>query len=309
MESNNNEYKKSKYEELVTQKDPKILEEWSKEQDILKSKLITTDSHSWNINFNNNKNSINQTNNNSINTNNKEELKYIAGMDISASKKYPNIAISALVICDKNLNIVYENYKLVKMEEPYIPGFLAFREVKHLINLINELKNTSPQFIPQIILIDGNGIFHVKGFGLASHLGVLVDIPTIGCSKTVFSVDGITKKSVKEIAKKNLLKGGDYYPLIGNSGVQWGWALKSNDECTNPMIISIGHKVSNDTALKIVQNTILHRVPQPIRLSDKVSRRLITAYENFIEKNNGNEFDVKSYFEKNYDVLHADLNE
>ena len=186
------------------------------------------------------------------------------------------------------------------MEEPYVPGFLAFREVNHLVALVNDLKKNSPQFLPQVILVDGNGILHVKGFGLACHLGVLVDIPCIGCSKHVFAVDGLTAKKVKEMSKKNLIKGGDYYPLIGDSGTNLGYALKSNDEVINPMIISLGHKISNETSLKIVQKTIIHRVPQPIRYSDKISRRLIAEYEKFINKNPGKEWDLKKYLEVNY---------
>ena len=288
------ESKKSKFDELIGLKDPEILEKWRKEQDELKLKLINKDFYKFNLNNDpNDKDSI--------------ELKYIAGVDISASKNMPDIAVSALVICDKDLKIVYEDYKLVKMTEPYVPGFLAFREVNHLVNLINDLKKNSPEFLPQIILVDGNGILHVKGFGLACHLGVLVDIPSIGCSKTVFSVDGITKKKVKELSKQYLIKGGDSYPLIGDSGTEWGYAFKSNDDVTNPMIISCGHKISNETALKIVKKTIVHRVPQPIRFSDKISRRLISEYENFIKKNPGKEWDLKDYLKNHYDSLHSNL--
>ena len=298
MESSNsqeNEQNKSKYNNLINSKEPEILEEWRKEQDNLKQKLIKSDFYNFNLDNNNNTNIT--------------ELKYIAGMDISAIKHNPNIAVSALVICDRNLKIVYEDYNLVKMDEPYIPGFLAFREVKHLVNLINDLKNNHPEFIPQVILVDGNGILHTKGFGLASHLGVLIDIPTIGCSKNVFNVDGISKIKVKEIAKKFLNKGGDHHPLIGDSGEQYGWAFRSNDESTNPMIISLGHKISNETALKIVKLCTIHRIPQPIRFSDKISRRLIAEYENFINKNPGKEWDLKQYLNENYAALHNDLND
>ena len=298
MESSNpqaNEQNKSKYNNLINSKEPEILEEWRKEQDNLKQKLIKSDFYNFNLDNNNNTNIT--------------ELKYIAGMDISAIKHNPNIAVSALVVCDRNLKIVYEDYNLVKMDEPYIPGFLAFREVKHLVNLINYLKNNHPEFIPQVILVDGNGILHTKGFGLASHLGVLIDIPTIGCSKNVFNVDGISKIKVKEIAKKFLNKGGDHYPLIGDSGEQYGWAFRSNDESTNPMIISLGHKISNETALKIVKLCTIHRIPQPIRFSDKISRRLIAEYENFINKNPGKEWDLKQYLNENYAALHNDLND
>ena len=278
MESSDSQTNKGKFNNLMNLKEPEILEEWRKEQDSLKQKLIKTDFYNFNLDNNNN---------------NTTELKYIAGMDISAIKHNPNIAVSALVICDRNLKIVYEDYKLVKMDEPYIPGFLAFREVKHLVNLINDLKTNHPEYIPQVILVDGNGILHTKGFGLASHLGVLIDIPTIGCSKNVFNVDGINKIKVKEIANKFLNKGGDYYPLIGDSGEQWGWAYRSNDESKNPMIISLGHKISNETALKIVKISTIHRIPQPIRYSDKISRRLVAEYEIFINKNPGNEWDLK----------------
>jgi deoxyinosine 3'endonuclease (endonuclease V) len=127
MESSNpqaNEQNKSKYNNLINSKEPEILEEWRKEQDNLKQKLIKSDFYNFNLDNNNNTNIT--------------ELKYIAGMDISAIKHNPNIAVSALVICDRNLKIVYEDYNLVKMGEPYIPGFLAFREVKHLVKLIND---------------------------------------------------------------------------------------------------------------------------------------------------------------------------
>ena len=296
MESSDSQTNKGKFNSLMNLKEPEILEEWRKEQDNLKQKLIKTDFYNFNLDNNNN-------------NNNTTELKYIAGMDISAIKHNPNIAVSALVICDRNLKIVYEDYKLVKMDEPYIPGFLAFREVKHLVNLINDLKTNHPEYIPQVILVDGNGILHTKGFGLASHLGVLIDLPTIGCSKNVFNVDGINKIKVKEIANKFLNKGGDYYPLIGDSGEQWGWAYRSNDESKNPMIISLGHKISNETALKIVKISTIHRIPQPIRYSDKISRRLVAEYEIFINKNPGKEWDLKKYLNENYAILHNDLND
>lgn len=86
---------------------------------------------------------------------------------------------------------MYKDYEFVHLDLPYIPGFLAFREAPHLLKLIEKLKKTKSQFIPQVILVDGNGILHQNGFGLASHLGVLANIPTIGCGKTVFYVDGI----------------------------------------------------------------------------------------------------------------------
>ena len=186
---------KERYNILLSQADQDKLKIWEKEQERLKNNLSNEDDPLLN------------------------DIMYIGGVDISYDRNDKNVGISGLVILDyKSLNIVYEDYNLVKIDEPYIPGFLAFREVKHLSKLIEDLKNNAPQYLPQIILIDGNGILHSKGFGLACHLGVLTDLPTIGCSKSVFSVDGITKDKVKEIAKEYLFKKGDSYELIGFSG-------------------------------------------------------------------------------------------
>ena len=82
------------------------------------------------------------------------------------------------------------------MTQPYVPGFLAFREAPYLIELLNKLKDTKNELYPQLIFFDGNGILHNNGCGLASHLGVLLDVSTIGVSKTMFYVDGLTKVSI-----------------------------------------------------------------------------------------------------------------
>jgi len=274
------------YQARLSQKEPEILNQWRKEQDKLKKKLIQTDDPVL------------------------KDIKYIGGVDISFDKYDSKIGISALVICDiKTLKIVYEDYKLVTIDEPYIPGFLAFREVNHFVKLIEELKKNAPQYIPQVILVDGNGIFHVKGFGLASHLGVLVDIPTIGCGKTVFAVDGITKNKVADINYYNLKKKGDSYALYGRSRKLWGYALRSTKEYDDPMIISVGHKVSNPTALKIVKMVCLYRVPEPVRLADKLSRRLIKAHQIFSNKYPYKKWDLKKYLKEKYNYIHGKLYE
>ena len=90
------------------------------------------------------------------------------------------------MLCNQDFKIVYEDYKLIKIEDPYIPSFLAFWEVKPYVELINDLKRKKLKYIPQVILVNQIGILHPRGLGIVSHLGLLVDIPTIGCIKTVF---------------------------------------------------------------------------------------------------------------------------
>ena len=121
-------------------------------------------------------------------------LKRVAGVDISAAKSDNNLAVVAVVIVDyETLNVLYEKYELVYLKQPYVPGFLAFREVEHLMKMFNDLKSFDSSLLPEVILVDGNGIYHSNRFGLACHLGVLIDIPAFGCSKTVFAVDGLNK--------------------------------------------------------------------------------------------------------------------
>jgi deoxyinosine 3'endonuclease (endonuclease V) len=104
---------------------------------------------------------------------------------------------AALIVCEyPSLKIVYQDYEYAKITVPYCPGFLAFRELPPLVALVDRLRATKPEFTPDIILVDGNGIFHTRSFGLACHLGVTVNIPTIGVGKTVFAVDGINKVTI-----------------------------------------------------------------------------------------------------------------
>jgi len=106
-------------------------------------------------------------------------------------------------------------------------------------------------------------------------LGVLADIPTIGCGKTVFSVDGLNKENVRKLCEENLKKGGDYVKLVGKSNRVWGAGFRSNDKTTDPIIVSIGHKISLETAIEIVRKCCKTRVPEPIRQADLKSRAVI----------------------------------
>ena len=278
---------KRRYDILLSQTDQEKLKNWEKEQEKLKNNLSNEDDPML------------------------QDILYIGGVDISFDKRDKKVGISGIVILDyKTLDIVYEDYNLVKIDEPYIPGFLAFREVKHLVKLVDDLKRNASQFLPQVILLDGNGILHSRGFGLACHLGVLTDIATIGCSKTVFSVDGLTKDKVKEISKNNLSKKGDSYELIGLSGRQWGYALKSsNKEEDDPLIISMGHKITNQTALKIVKKMCKSRIAEPIRIADLITRRLINARKKFGMKNNIQNWNIRDYLNENRDYLHKNLDQ
>merc|ERR1712224_899724 len=113
-----------------------------------------------------------------------------------------------------------------------------------------------PDLWPQILMVDGNGMLHTRGFGLACQLGVTYKIPTIGCAKTAFAVDGLTKMSMQNQVKQDCHKGGDHTFLIGNSDKTWGAALKATDDSTQPLYISIGHRISLETAIQVTMMTL-----------------------------------------------------
>ena len=213
-----------------------------------------------------NKNNIIKTDTFDITT-----IRYVCGLDISFDKKDDTNACAYVTIFDLETNkIIYEDFKLCKMEIPYISGFLGFREIPHYKYLLNKI--IGKEFYPQIIFIDGFGILHPRGFGSASHLGFELDIPTIGVAKTMMCIDGMLENQIKIDFKNRCQSKGDYIELIGKTGTIYGVALKTSDNASNPMYVSIGHKISLNTAREIVLKTCIYKNPEPIRNSDIKSK-------------------------------------
>jgi deoxyinosine 3'endonuclease (endonuclease V) len=177
------------------------------------------------------------------------------------------------------MRVVYEDYEMVELSEPYMPGFLAFREVPHLLRLLDRLHLRAPKLFPQLLLVDGNGRLHPRGFGLACHLGVLADVPTIGIGKNLHMIDGLDRSWVDARAASDLRRGGESFPLVGNSGTEWGSCLRATDASSNPIYVSIGHRISLDTAVSITHACCQHRVPTPVRLADLNSRERIRQWK------------------------------
>lgn len=128
------------------------------------------------------------------------------------------------------MEVLYEDYEQDTTEYPYIPGFLAFKEVPSYTILFERLRQNKPDLYPQLVLVDGNGILHPRNLGCASHVGVLFDVPAIGVGKTVFYIDGIRKEDVEALAEANLHAAGDVVSLVGESGKTWGAAVRATDD-------------------------------------------------------------------------------
>ena len=186
-------------------------------------------------------------------------LKYIAGLDIGFVKNDPIKAAVGIVILEyPSLKKVYSNFINVEMGMDYISGFLAFREVPHYQRI---LRLVPPEFKPDLLMVDGNGILHTRRCGVASHLGVLEDTPSIGVAKTLYNHDSI-----------KVINGN----LVGKSGEVWGKALAEKSK--KEIYISLGHRISLETAYQIVKNCCIYRIPEPIRLADNGCRSFLNGF-------------------------------
>lgn len=136
---------------------------------------------------------------------------------------------------------------------PYVPGFLSFREGPLLCEAFARLARR-----PDICLFDGHGLAHPRRFGLASHMGVLLDLPSIGCAKSVL---------VGEYREPGPRRGA-WEPLVAD-GRTVGAAVRTRDR-VRPVFVSPGHRIGLRRAIGCVLAMSRYRVPEPIRLAEQV---------------------------------------
>jgi deoxyinosine 3'endonuclease (endonuclease V) len=197
------------------------------------------------------------------------QIQYVGGFDISFDP-VDNTRICAYLTVMKisTLDVVYDDYLIDQIQVPYISGYLGFREVPYYQRLHQRLMQTHPELCPQIYLVDGCGILHPRNCGSASHLGVLINIPTIGVSKTLLAIDGLCESAIKVQFRQCCRQAGDSIKLIGHSGQVYGYAYKSTAKTTNPIFISVGHGLNLSSVYPIIKACIRYRIPEPIRYSD-----------------------------------------
>ncbi|KAJ7410976.1 Endonuclease V [Pitangus sulphuratus] len=198
---------------------------------------------------------------------------------------------------------------MVALTAPYVAGFLAFREVPFLVEAVQRLLQEEPRLRPQVcrvslsqaevscghrVLLEGvlpletaldalhgspvscgySGSL-LAGFGVACHLGVLTDLPCVGVAKNLLQVDGLVRDELHREQIRSLQRSGDTFPLTGTSGRVLGMALRSCHNSSRPLYVSVGHRVSLDTAVRLVGSCCRYRVPEPIRQADIRSREYI----------------------------------
>jgi deoxyribonuclease V len=177
--------------------------------------------------------------------------RFIAGLDVSVNKTDRTATSAAVVIQYPQLSVTEVKTAQGKPDFPYIPGLLSFRELPLTLAACEQLTIT-----PDLILVDGQGIAHPRRIGLASHLGLFLDTPTIGCAKSRLCGQ---HEAPGETA-------GSYTELV-DQGETIGVALRTKTG-VKPVYVSVGHKIDLKNAIHWVLATCRgYRLPEPARLA------------------------------------------
>ncbi|MFH1169274.1 MAG: deoxyribonuclease V [Chloroflexota bacterium] len=177
--------------------------------------------------------------------------RFAAGVDISVDKA-TGMALAAVVVLDyPGLRLMETSTVAGRLAFPYVPGLLSFREAPLILAACEKLS-----LVPDIILVDGQGIAHPRRFGLASHLGLFLNTPAIGCAKS-------------RLCGSHEEPGGEAgsYAELKDKGEVIGVALRTRDG-VKPIYVSTGHMISLESAIEWVLRCCRgYRLPEPTRLA------------------------------------------
>jgi deoxyribonuclease V len=181
--------------------------------------------------------------------------RFAAGVDVAYSKEGA-LAWAAAVLMDRRFRIISTSVVQGLPDSPYASGYLAFREGRLTLEALAGL-----EVAPDLVFVDGHGVVHERGLGLASHVGVVLGIPTIGVPKTPFhSIDRDPGPAR-----------GDHYVLTKEWGAQ-GAAIRLKPR-VKPVYVSPGHLVDlpSALALALIWSSGRHRVPEPLSAAHTLS--------------------------------------
>lgn len=193
-----------------------------------------------------------------------KELKLVAGADQAFFYESKDEAedkekiISAVVVLEyPSMRFIDYSYSVMPVDFPYVPGLLSFREAPAIINAFHSLKKK-----PDLLVIDGCGINHPRFAGLATHVGVVLNVATIGVAKNILCGNGELPGVEGEER------------VIKYKGKDIGYYLKSKNG-SKPIIVAPGHKVSLETSLKLIKNCIhKHKLPEPTRIAHLCANKI-----------------------------------
>jgi deoxyribonuclease V len=176
------------------------------------------------------------------------EINLVAGADFGYGYKENKIGASIVVIKIPELEIVEISEAVREIKFPYLPGFLAYREGPVFFDAFRKIRTK-----PDVTLVDGNGIAHPRKMGLASFVGVILDICTIGCAKTPFFPFVLPSEQK-----------GSYTFFKDERKDKAGVCLRTRSG-VKPIYVSPGHRIDFMSAMKLVLRLSKFRIPEPLR--------------------------------------------
>ena len=189
-------------------------------------------------------------------------VRYVAGADIALGKpalsgvEGSNGRGAVVLLSYPDLRLVEQHVVEEPVAFPYVPGLLAFREVPLLARAFEALERT-----PDLLLVDGHGLAHPRRFGIACHLGLLLDVPTIGVAKSRL-VGRHEEPALEAGGRAELRDGPDLIGLV----------LRTRDRIA-PVYVSVGHRIGLQEAAEWVLRVCRgYRLPEPTRLADQLSK-------------------------------------
>ena len=188
-----------------------------------------------------------------------EEITVVAGADVGYSRGHDRAAAAVATYTYPGLELRELVRFLGKFSYPYVPGLLSFREIPLLLEAFERLREE-----PDVVLCDGQGTAHPRRFGLASHLGLWLNVPTVGCAKT---------RLVGTHGKVGPMKG-QYRSLLYRDE-RIGVVLRTRTK-VKPLYVSPGHLAEVDSSRKLVERCCTkYRLPEPIRRAHLAAQRAV----------------------------------
>lgn len=187
----------------------------------------------------------------------RRDLRLVAGIDAAFSTDGRQ-CIAGVVLWDTVGSAVREEVVARRpLRFPYVPGLLSFREAPAVVAALRKLRAT-----PDALMYDGHGIAHPRRFGIASHIGLLAGVPTVGCAKSVL---------VGEYRMPGVRRGAST-PLV-HRGERIGSVLRTCDG-VRPVFVSVGHRMDLPSSESLVLACVTrYRLPEPTRLADQLVAR------------------------------------
>ena len=177
----------------------------------------------------------------------------VAGADISFERGSDDVFAAVVAMEAETCEVVEVGRARGEAVFPYVPSYLSFREAPAVLEAFGRLETR-----PDLLVCDGHGYAHPRRFGLACHVGVWLDVPTIGCAKNVLVGD------YGELGPQK----GEYAPLV-DDGEVIGRALRTRTD-VHPVFVSVGHRVTLDDATdQILRVSPTYKIPEPIRAAHR----------------------------------------